>query len=121
MYVSRLQEDMHRAKIELCIARNAQTEAKRALTAFNKAQLATDKLAAKAHVKIHLMHEQLTKIVGTEDEFEQLPLWLKTPLRIAYNEINAINSIASDFLNGTRVDVEFDNKILDAAVTPKDR
>ena len=121
MYVGRLQEDMHRAKIELCTARNAQTEAKRALTAFQKAQVATDKLAAKAHVKIYRLHERLTAIVGVEDEFEQLPLWLKTQLRIAYNEINAINSIASDFLNGSRVDVEFDNKILDAAVTNAQR
>ena len=112
---------MHRAKIELCIARNAQTEAKRALTAFQKAQVATDKLAAKAHMKIYRLHERLTAIVGVEDEFEQLPLLLKTQLRIAYNEINAINSICSDYLNGTRVDVEFDNKILDAAVTNAQR
>ena len=116
MNVGRMQEEMRRAKIELRTARNAQTDAKRALTAFNKARLATDKLAAKAHVKIYRVHEQLTAIVGTE-EFEQLPLLLKTQLRIAYNEINAINSICSDYLHGTRVDVEFDNKFLDAAVT----
>ena len=117
MYVSRLQEDMHRAKIELCIARNAQTEAKRALTAFQKAQVATDKLAAKAHMKIYRLHERLTAIVGVEDEFDQLPLLLKTELRIAYNEINVINCICDDYRKGIRVDVEFDNKILDAAVT----
>ena len=117
MNVGRMQEEMRRAKIELRTARNAQTEAKRALTAFNKAQLSTDKLAAKAHVKIYRLHERLTAIVGVEDEFEQLPLWLKTQLRIAYNEINAIYCICSDYVRGTRVDVEFDNKILDAAVT----
>ena len=63
----------------------------------------------------------MTARVGVEDEFEQLPLLLKTQLRIAYNEINAINSICSDYLNGTRVHVEFDNKILDAAVTNAQR
>ena len=112
---------MHRAKIELSAARKARTEAKRVLTAFKKAQVATDKLAAKAHVKTYRVHEQLTTIVGIQDEFEQLPLLLKTQLRIAYNEIKAINSIASDFLNGTRVDVEFDNKFLGAAVTNAQR
>ena len=117
MYVGRLQEDMHRAKIELGTAREAQTEAKRALMAFKKAQVATDKLAAKAHVKIYRLHERLTAIVGVEDEFEQLPLLLKTELRIAYNEINVINCICDDYRKGIRVDVEFDNKILDAAVT----
>ena len=117
MYVGRLQEDIHRAKIELCTARSAQTEAKRALTAFQKAQVATDKLAAKAHVKIYRLHERLTAIVGVENEFEQLPLLLKTELRIAYNEINVINCICDDYRKGIRVDVEFDNKILDAAVT----
>ena len=116
-----LQEDMKRAKIERSAARKAQAEAKRVLTAFKKTQVATDKLAAKAHVKIYRLHERLTAIVGVEDEFEQLPLLLKTQLRIAYNEINAIKSICSDYKNGTRVDVEFDNKILDAAVTNAQR
>ena len=120
MYAS-LQEDMHRAKIELSAARKARTEAKRVLTAFKKAQVATDKLAAKAHVKIYRLHERLTAIVGVEDEFEQLPLWLKTQLRIAYNEINVINCICDDYRKGIRVDVEFDNKILDAAVTNAQR
>jgi len=117
MNVGRMQEEMRRAKIELRTARNAQTEAKRALTAFKKAQVATDKLAAKAHVKIYRVHEQLTTIFGIQDEFEQLPLLLKTELRIAYNEINVINCICDDYRKGIRVDVEFDNKILDAAVT----
>ena len=111
-----LQEDMNRAKIELRAARKAQAEAKRAMMAYTKAQVAGNNLAAKAQMKIYPLREQLTAIVGTE-EFEQLPLLLKTQLRIAYNEIKAINSIASDCLYGTRVDAEFDNKFLNAAVT----
>ena len=59
MYAS-LQEDMNHAKIELSAARKAQAEAKRVLTAYNKAQVAGHKLAAKAQKKIYRVHEQLT-------------------------------------------------------------
>ena len=50
-------------------------------------------------------------------EFKQLPLLLKTQLKAALNDLQAINTIASECKSGIRRSVEFDFEYVKASTT----
>ena len=50
-------------------------------------------------------------------EFKQLPLLMKTQLKAALNDLQAINTIASECKSGIRRDVEFDFEYVKASTT----
>ena len=51
------------------------------------------------------------------ESFKQLPMLMKTQLRASLEELQTINSIASDCLSGNRKDVEFDAEYVKVAAS----
>ena len=106
--------------------RNEEREAQRAACQKEKGDpKAHDRakyLSSKAMDKIApLLTSLLPKVVNPMNEetveFKQLPLLLKTQLKAALNDLQAINTIASDCLSGIRRDVEFDAEYVKTATT----
>ena len=68
-----------------------------------------------------VLTELLPKVKDANNEetesFKQLPMLMKTQLRASLEELQTINTIASDCLSGVRKDVEFDTDCIKAAVT----
>ena len=79
-------------------------------------------LSSKAMDKIApLLTSLLPKVVNPTNEetveFKQLPLLMKTQLKAALNDLQAINTIASECKSGIRRDVEFDFEYVKASTT----
>ena len=79
-------------------------------------------LSSKAMDKIApLLTSLLPKVVNPTNEetveFKQLPLLMRTQLKAALNDLQAINTIASECKSGIRRDLEFDFAYVKAATT----
>ena len=79
-------------------------------------------ISSKAIAKIApLLTSLLPKVVNPTNEetveFKQLPLLMRTQLKAALNDLQAINTIASDCMSGIRRDVEFDAAYVKTATT----
>ena len=88
----------------------------------NKLHARAKEIATKAMAKIGpVLTEMLPKVKdanNTETEsFEQLPMLMKTQLRASLEELQTINSIASNCLSGNRKDVEFDVEVVKVAAS----
>ena len=88
----------------------------------NKLHARAKDIATKAMAKIGpVLTEMLPKVKdanNTETEsFKQLPMLMKTQLRASLEELQTINSIASDCLSGNRKDVEFDAEVVKVAAS----
>ena len=68
-----------------------------------------------------VLTELMPKVKNANNEdtesFSQLPMLMKTQLRASLAELQAINTIASDCLSGSRKDVEFNNEYIKTAVS----
>ena len=68
-----------------------------------------------------VLTELMPKVKNANNEdtesFSQLPMLMKTQLKSSLAELQAINTIASDCLSGSRKDVEFDIEFIKIAVT----
>ena len=92
-------------------------EEKDSLKAHNRAK----EIAGKAVAKIApVITELLPKVKDANNEetesFKQLPMLMKAKLRASLEELQTMNTIASDCLSGVRKDVEFDTDCIKAAV-----
>ena len=105
-----LQDAEKKARTEAREAeRKRDQEEKDSLKAHNRAK----EIAAKAVAKIApVLTELLPKVKDANNEetesFKQLPMLMKTQLKSSLEELQTINTIASDCLSGVRKDVEFD-------------
>ena len=68
-----------------------------------------------------VLTELMPKVKNANNEdtesFSQLPMLMKTQLRASLAKLQAINTIASDCLSGSRKDVEFNNEYIKTAVS----
>ena len=102
--------------------REAQRAARQKEKADTKAHDRAKELSSKTMDKITpVLTSLLPKVVNPmneeTDEFKQLPLLMKTQLRAALTELQALKTIASDCLSGIRRDVEFDAEYVKTATT----
>ena len=113
-----LQDAEKKARTEAREAeRKRDQEEKDSLKAHNRAK----EIAAKAVAKIApVITELLPKVKDANNEetesFKQLPMLMKTQLKSSLEELQTINTIASDCLSGVRKDVEFDTDYVKDAV-----
>ena len=116
-----LQDEEKKARAE---AREADKkrlqEEKDAVKAHDRAK----EIAAKAVSRIGpVLTELLPKVKDASsaetESFKQLPMLMKTQLRASLEELQTMNSIASDCLSGVRQDVEFDAEYVKVAASTR--
>ena len=88
----------------------------RRLTTVQK-ELSSKTMDKIAPVLTSLLPKVVNPMNEETDEFKQLPLLMKTQLRAALTELQALKTIASDCLSGIRRDVEFDAEYVKTATT----
>ena len=114
-----LQDEEKKARTE---AREAEKKRSQEEKEASKAHGRAKDIAGKAVARIGpVLTELLPKVKDASsaetESFKQLRMLMETQLKASLEELQTINSIASDCLSGVRKDVEFDAEYIKVAVS----
>ena len=114
-----LQDEEKKARTEAREAEKKRSQEERdALKAHGRAKdIAGKAVAIIGPVLTELLPKVKDASSAETESFEQLPMLMKTQLKTSLEELQTINSIASDCLSGVRKDVEFDAEYIKVAVS----